>query len=354
MPAHKTTIEVETPAGTPKTKSPRITVDTGGAKTARKSASHSPSTSATKEKKDPPQPLTKEPQENPPPTPPWFTKIPTGKIMIIGAGAAGLIIAAAILIFAWKGLIGASSDAVSSRFEKTTTIAIEKSDKVTTERIDGLKTDLKSDISKLNGKIEEIAKEKDAVKSEFAKKTDEIEKGMERLAEGIKEARTKASQELSALRTDISKEGEVLRKQTTEKIDSIVTRVEERLKGIETKAVATKDPTEGSSGNSSYSTNASDTRMVVAPGRSDPTRFDAWELRPGDMSVRFCRDDIQAGKVEISKKPGIIARNHLSAWRNTWIDVPVPPDGNYKPSPQATHVSFYSQTETFTVKKLRM
>lgn len=249
----------------------------------------------------------------------------------------------ALLYFSWKGVTGVSGESIAARVERSVADENEKNRKAVSET----RSDLSKGFSSLERKLDETIQANARDRKEFAAKAAELEKGMVTIVDGMKDIGGQVAKDLAASRKD----NEEFQRKTSEKVESIATRLEDRLKGLQPK----ESPPEGEpAGHSSYSTNLSDTRKVIAPGRSEPARFDAWEIRPGDMSVRFCREDIQAGKIELSKKPGIIARNHLSAWRNTWIDLPVPPNGDYTPSSQAKYVSFYSPTETFTVKKLRM
>ena len=341
----KTTVTVQAPSRASATKAPHITVNTGDAKSAKTPLSVRRQIVA--EKKNPPPSTPQTPASAAPATAPEIKKPRDWTLFALACGV-GLIMLCLLVFFAWKGLVGVSSEAIAKKVEKTITDEQGKNRTAENDRASNLRTGLSS----LEKKIDDAAKDGKDSSSKFVKRVEELEKGMVALVDAVKDTREQSTRDTAAFRKENADRDDVFRKQMAEKVESIearmekvesiATRIETRLKEpVIPKALPiTVVDQEGS--------------RAVAASSSKHFRFEGEELRPGEMSKKYCIDDIKAGKIEISNKPGIIARNHLYLWRTGWIDTPVPSSGTYVASPDAKFVSFFSLTETFTVKRIEL
>lgn len=332
----KTTVTVQSPSRASTAKSsPRVTVNTGAARTTKAPAPQPSKSSKTATK-----------SSSPKPQPSTATAVTEDRRsrpsnLIAVAGIVGALFLCFILFFAWKGLTGVSSEAIATRLEKAAAAEQEKNRSAEKERVEILRDGFVS----LESKVDNVVKDNKAAVSKFADKTEELERGMVRLVDGVKEIRGQVASDLASFRKEVLRETEEQRRQSNEKIESIAAKIESRLKDPEPPPPPLPLPPKPVTQEGTRSVAASSTKHFL---------FEGEELRPGEMSKKYCIDDIRAGKIEISSKSGIIARNHLHTWRSGWIDTPVPSTGTYVASPDAKYVSFYSLSDTFTVKRIKM
>ncbi|HVT75025.1 MAG TPA: hypothetical protein VHD69_01230, partial [Candidatus Paceibacterota bacterium] len=89
--------------------------------------------------------------------------------------------------------------------------------------------------------------------------------------------------------------------------------------------------------------------LGTASSRAD--EFIMYELGPGRLSREFSAREIRAGRVSVSAKYGLRARVFLGGWRS--YDIDVPSNGGFVLPADATGISFYSETETFSIRLKR-
>ncbi len=330
----KTTVTVDSSTRASKKQAPRVTVNTVGAKTQKQTHTEAASTEKAKEAS---------------PASKTSNKL-TSSMAEIAKGnrdrkllnvAILLLIVGVLSFYAWKGLTSVSSEAIAARVEKKLSDEQEKNRETGKKYISTTKESLES----LEKKIDVGIKGNKDILSRFGKKAEEHEKGMLALVDAVNEIKGQVDQNLTDFRLGSSKENKDFQKQTLDRVESITARIENRLRDRE----ASPPPNDLAPpvGSIQY-----EGTRAVAASTGKPFKFEGQELRPGEMSHKYCIKDVKAGRIEISNKPGIIARNHLHMWRSGWIDTPVPSSGTYIASPDAKFISFYSLTETFTVKRI--